>query len=490
MKLIDIYNKIESGSLVTSPDFQRKLVWKKQHKYAFIKTILLNFPFPEVYIASSEVDVESLKAREIVVDGQQRLTTIVEYIKGVGDFKAQKQVTPFDDLSNEEKREILNYSITVKDLKDIGMENIKEVFKRINSTDYSLNLNEVLNAEYGDGEFSMFCKQVIDKKFKPSEETTDIVLDKEIKSKLNTFFIDNAVFSENDVKRMFDVQYIMLITSTILEGNYFGRSTKINSYLQKYNVSFDLYSDVLNSLINSIDIINSLRFSSNSYWFNKANLFTLIIEFNELDVETIHLDLLESKLLDLEKRVDIYFTDEDISMITDDERKYFESARQGSHELAERKHRGKVIRQLINECLIVKETLEIDNTLSNNLEFLKAKNISFSILIPTETGLTKHIMDATSAVREFLKSSEIHDYDKQPFGPDHKKELKGLFVSNEKSEETNISLYRSNGRGDYRIWFSELKSFAKANDELALITKDGIINILNLTNYDCSNLEV
>ncbi len=214
MKLIDVYNKINSGSLVTGPDFQRRLVWKKQHKYAFINTILLNFPFPEVYIASSEVDVENLQAREIVVDGQQRLTTIVDYIKGVGDFKNQKQIISFDDLSIDDKKDFLNYSITVKDLKDIGMDNIKEVFKRINSTDYSLNTNEIINAEYGDGEFSMFAKQIIYSEFIVTEEITDIVLNTADKIKLNSFFTDKSIFSDNDNKRMFDIQYIMLLTST------------------------------------------------------------------------------------------------------------------------------------------------------------------------------------------------------------------------------------------------------------------------------------
>lgn len=82
VKLIELYNKITSGALITGPDYQRKLVWKKQHKYSFIETILLNFPFPEIYIASDEMDIEKLQAREVVVDGQQRLTTIVDYIKG------------------------------------------------------------------------------------------------------------------------------------------------------------------------------------------------------------------------------------------------------------------------------------------------------------------------------------------------------------------------------------------------------------------------
>ena len=100
-----MYNKIEADLLDTSPNFQRKLVWKKQHKYAFINTILLNYPFPEIYIASSEIDVNSLQAKEIVVDGQQRLNAIVDYIKGINDFYNQNKLKAFNELSVLEKKE-------------------------------------------------------------------------------------------------------------------------------------------------------------------------------------------------------------------------------------------------------------------------------------------------------------------------------------------------------------------------------------------------
>ncbi|MCC9018087.1 DUF262 domain-containing protein [Flavobacterium lipolyticum] len=490
MKLIDVFNKITSGALITGPDFQRKLVWKKQHKYAFIKTILLNFPFPEVYIASSEVDVVTLQAKEIVVDGQQRLTTIVDYIKGSGDFANQNQVTPFDELSIDDKKDFLNYSVTVKDLKDIGIDNIKEVFKRINSTDYSLNSNEILNAQFGDGEFSIFCKQIVYKDFEPSEEITDVILDSNTKTKLNSFFEDKKIFSDNDVRRMFDIQYIMLLTSTILEGKYFGRSTRINHYLEKYNGSFDVHQSILDKVIKSIHLIDSLKLSSSSYWFNKANLFTLIIEFSKVDENLIDLDILESKLLELEKKVDVYFTDEDISMISDEERKYFEFARQGSHELAAREHRAKVIRDLITESTAkaegeAKAEIEIEIEIENkNLEMLANHNIDFSILIPTETGLKKSIMDAVSGVREFLKTNDLHNYETQESGPDHKKKLEGYFITDTDKIKTEISLYRSNGRGDFRIWFSDLKSFVSEKEELALLNIEKTIYILNVSRYN------
>jgi hypothetical protein len=486
VKLLDLYNKINSGSLVTSPDFQRNLVWKKQHKYEFIKTILLNFPFPEVYLASTEVDVDNLQAREIVVDGQQRLTTIVDYIKGIGDFKEQNHVTSFDELVIEDKREFLNYSITVKDLKDIGLISIKEIFKRINSTNYSLNSNEIINAEYGDGEFSMFCKQLVDNEFNPSHEITDIVLTEEVRKPILSFLTNRNIFSNNDIKRMYDIQYLMLISSTILEGNYFGRNTKINHYLEKYNKNFDAHLDVLNYLNNSINIIQKLQLPTDGYWYNKANVFTLIIEFHKVNVENIDLNYLESTLLELAKKVDVYFADEDVSLITTDEGKYFEYARQGSHEFAAREHRGKVIQSLIEESKIKAEPI-VDVILRKNIETLNENKINYSILVPTETGLKKSIMDAVSGVRNFLKTNGFNDYDTQELGPDHKVILDCILDSIENKTDSKVSLYRSNGRGDYRIWFTNLNEFAEANNELALINKDGVINVLNLSTIDYTN---
>lgn len=35
-------------------------------------------PFPEIYIAQSGVDIEKLETQEVVVDGQQRLSTIIQ----------------------------------------------------------------------------------------------------------------------------------------------------------------------------------------------------------------------------------------------------------------------------------------------------------------------------------------------------------------------------------------------------------------------------
>jgi len=476
LKIIELYNKIESGLLDTSPDFQRKLVWKKQHKYAFIETILSNFPFPEIYIASSEIDVVSLQSKELVVDGQQRLNAIVDYIKGRNDFQNQRKIPSFDSLTIDVKKEFLNYPVSVKDLKDIGRDNIKEIFRRINSTEYSLNSNEILNAQYGDGEFAIFCKLLAEKDFVTEEEMTDVIIEKEEKDLVTLFFYENNIFSDNDVKRMFNSQYLMLISSTILEGKYFGRNSKINHYLEYYNTEFEEYQVVLKSIINSIKIIKELKLSKDSYWYNKPNLFTLIIELHDVNLKDLSLNKFERNLLDLEEKVDIYFNGDDeadIQLLSADETKFFEVSRQGSHEFASREHRAKVIREFIDNSLSSKD----DNEGNNKFPIA----IDHAILIPTLTGLKKSIMDATSNVREFFKKNQIHDYETQEFGPQNKIILDGYFVNDTEEKLTSISLYRSNGRGDYRIWMSNLNTFAEAEDTLAITVENQKIKIYNLT---------
>jgi len=479
-KIVELYNKLDTGALVTDPDFQRNLVWKKQHKYAFIQTILLNYPFPEVYIASQQIDVDSLTAKEIVVDGQQRLTTIVEYIKGQGDFNAKLPIKKFDELSIPEKKDFLNYPVSVKDLKDLDEETIKQIFKRINSTNYALNSNEILNAEFGGGEFAYFAKQLTDATFDVSSSVTDVIINDIDRSTVVSFFTENNIFSDNDIKRMFNSQYIMLIAATILNGGYFGRSSKVEQYLEEYNSEFLSYNDVLDKILNSISIIKQLNFSSKSYWFNKANLFTLMIELKDENIKSLDLELLESYLLDLEKKVDIYFTSDDeseVSAITEDERRYFELARQGSHELGAREHRRKVIKSIIEKSAIDEE----GNLVQINKEKLEEQGVDFAIIIPTETGLKKNIIDATSTVRAFLKRNDIHDYDIQQNGPNHKVKINGVLVDSDRDEiSTEISLYKSNGRGDCRIWFSGLGNFVIPKDELAIYCVDGVVNILNL----------
>lgn len=349
VKIIELYNKITSGSLETSPpDFQRKLVWKKQHKFYFIETILSNYPFPEVYIASREMDVNNITASEVVVDGQQRLTTIVDYIKGHGDFLDQSKIPSFDSLDINQKKSFLNYLVSVRDLKNIEEDVMKEIFQRINNTEYSLNAIEKINAQYGDSEFIVFCKQLIDSNFNVDSKFTDVIFEPGNREIIVSFILEHEIFSDNDRKRMADLQFMMTLVATLIEGSYFTRNTKAQKYIEEYNDEFISFKNIETLMVKVIYFIKELNFEKGSYWFNKSNFFTLFIEVSKC-VECYHLEKtdIRQKLVDVEEKSRSYFKREEVEL-SSDEKTYFEYAKEAVNEKNVREFRGDFVRKILN----------------------------------------------------------------------------------------------------------------------------------------------
>jgi hypothetical protein len=488
VKIIDLYNKINSEILITRPDFQRKLVWKKQHKYHFIETILWNFPFPEIYIASSEMDVETLTAKEIVVDGQQRLSTIVDYIKGVNDFKEQTKIPPFDSLHVDDKKVFLNYQVSVKDLKDMDVDVIKEIFKRINNTEYSLNAVEKTNAQYGDGEFAIFCKQLVDDTYKVTNDDTDIVLDDKVREMFNVFFTSYEVFNENDRSRMFDLQYAMQLVSTILEPDYYHRNNKVEEYLRTYNSKFDRYQEALDKMVKSISVVSELGLASKSYWFNKANLFTLIVELAKDQSKKLDLVKLETNLRELENKNDLYYSEEDSNLITEEEKKYFEAARQGVNDKGSRLQRAKVVSEIIRISETEPMAIGVSDFVDHNVKVLNQKGYNVVMFSVTKTALEKYNIDAVSSVREFLHVMKVHDFYAQKNGTENKVVKDVKFVLQERTIGVQVSFYKASARGDARIWITELNSLANEQDVIALFVKNNELFISNLSRSNLSDV--
>src|SRR6266566_5369801 len=140
----DILNAIRDGRLIPTPPFQRRLVWTNKDKREFIDTVLKGYPFPEIYTAQGDINLETGTGTELLVDGQQRVTTLQQYFEGsrtlrLGKDTSGKDFPRYAELSDEQKRQFLTYVVVVRNLGQISMEEIKEVFKRINATSYSLN---------------------------------------------------------------------------------------------------------------------------------------------------------------------------------------------------------------------------------------------------------------------------------------------------------------------------------------------------------------
>jgi uncharacterized protein with ParB-like and HNH nuclease domain len=357
-KIIELYNKLKKGELDPSPDFQRKLVWKKPHKFKFIETILLNFPFPEIYIAPGKIDVDTLILKDMIVDGQQRCTTIENYIEGKDVFALTRiPIVKFKDLSKEAKEEFLNYEVSIRYLKNASIDQIKEIFQKINSTEYALNKTERLNAQWGESEFIFFAKQITEKIPDLNVEDVNYKLSDGTRKSLFDFFITKyGVFDENDLKRMLALQYVMTLTATLIENKYFRRNDKVQHYIELYNEEFVDASIIENSLLKTTEFIDSLDLDPKSYWLNKANVFTLIVEISKYDTTKINKDRLSQALkafeLDYKEWTkaeinEMPFTEKSVGQV-----KYFEFSREGVNEVTAREHRGEIVNNIITRNLI------------------------------------------------------------------------------------------------------------------------------------------
>ncbi len=254
-KILELFNMMKSGSLILRPAFQRKLVWNDKHKENFIQTILLELPFPEIYLADGEIDLASQTSKTLVVDGQQRLSTIYQYVTESDEFKIGK-IKRFSELDKEKKTAFYDYNVVVRDLGRISDQSIIEIFQRINSVQYALNAMEIQNALY-EGDYISAAKEIAEK---------------------NKYLKDIEVFSDTDFTRMRDLEFILLIMSTLEEGGYFTGTKEIENYVRKFDSIYPNKNNIVASITAVFELIVDAKLSFDSLWLRKSSFFTLVVE--------------------------------------------------------------------------------------------------------------------------------------------------------------------------------------------------------------------
>lgn len=258
--IADVYHRIKGNQLVLRPDFQRKFVWTHSHQEQFLDTILCGYPFPEIYVCEGEVDVKRLKTSHHVIDGQQRLTTIRNYIEGDHD-RPYTKIQNYEQLTDEQKQSFLSYQIVVRDIGRVDEDTVREIFRRINLTKFKLEDIEIHNAIY-DGEFIQSAKRVL----------------------ANTGLEQFGVFHESEFTRMADLHFVLLVMATVESGGYFAQDREVEPFVAKYNDDYPAKDHMVATLLKVFAIIIDLDLPMDSIWFRKSNFFTLVVEL------ALHLD--------------------------------------------------------------------------------------------------------------------------------------------------------------------------------------------------------
>lgn len=147
----DIVDKIRTGDIDLTPDYQRNDVWgandDKEHKRSrLIESLLLNIPIPVIYFAEQ---AETLKYE--VIDGQQRLNTFDSFLRDgfvLNGLVIRDDVNgkKYSDLDQRDRDEIRKRSIRAIVILNESDEEVKyEVFERLNLGSIQLTPQEIRN---------------------------------------------------------------------------------------------------------------------------------------------------------------------------------------------------------------------------------------------------------------------------------------------------------------------------------------------------------
>lgn len=168
--LITVINEIKAGRLILDAYFQRNLVWRDVHKQDFIKTILLGYPCPQIFISRGSIDVVKMETTACVVDGQQRLNAIKTFIEGAFSIDGRF----YANLSGEEKAEFLKYELAVIELDlDNNDVRVKEIFQRLNRTSNSLTAIEKIASQFAPSEFMLVATHLAGELEFPEDDEGD-----------------------------------------------------------------------------------------------------------------------------------------------------------------------------------------------------------------------------------------------------------------------------------------------------------------------------
>ena len=320
-RLRSILTGVRDGTLVPNPAFQRRLVWSNKHKMAFVETVLVGLPFPEIFIAAGSVNAETGEGTELIVDGQQRVTTLLQYFQGSKDLRLAG-LPAYAELEEQQKIEFLEYEVVVRDLGKLTEDETRNLFYRINSTSYALNAMEVNNARF-DGALKQFCDHLSE----------------------HSFFSEHNVFSAYDAKRMNDVRYCLTLVITVI-STYFNRDAEHETYLEQYNDEFPEAPEVASRLEATFNLIDRMQFDSRSRVWQKADLFTLVCGLFKGWHDQIDVDDASSRLMAFYSDVD-RIAEGQPSIDNRAAAEYFAATRSGTNDRSSRVRRGRVIEELL-----------------------------------------------------------------------------------------------------------------------------------------------
>ena len=163
-----LVKKIRKNLIKLDPDYQRRHRWNIETSSRLIESLILNIPIPLIYLSQDvdvDVEVEDEGTRYSVIDGQQRLTAIVEFLSNKF---ALEGLETLEELNNSYYKDLPSFLIrrleerTIKCLRidsTVDSQVKYDIFERLNSGSVKLEAQELRNAVHR-GAFNTMLKEL------------------------------------------------------------------------------------------------------------------------------------------------------------------------------------------------------------------------------------------------------------------------------------------------------------------------------------------
>lgn len=263
--ILEIYQKIKSKKLQLSPEYQRRVIWDKKKKTAFIESLFMGIVVPPIYVV--EIPGEDILDGTTyeVVDGKQRLSTIDSFVRNelelypkaleyYKDWFGNKKFIDIKDGYLELTNEMLSSVLDIYVITANSPEFTKyDIFSRLNKGAEPLKVNEIRKAIY--------------------RSATLKVIDDYVNNNVKTEEY-KKLFSPNDIKRYEDygrfyrsiAYYVNTdFQSKVVKGYNSRPREMINDVL--YNIQKKSIS-IPNSIVNDIicNTIELLKYFKENSW--------------------------------------------------------------------------------------------------------------------------------------------------------------------------------------------------------------------------------
>ncbi|AIG77352.1 Hypothetical protein AJAP_22485 [Amycolatopsis japonica] len=249
----------KSGELILRPEYQRKIVWPDRAKVSLMETILLGYPIPEIYLSyETTPDGEQTAS---VVDGQQRLTALLEFIKNkytldgleAGSLREKFEGKYFKDLPDEVRQEFFQYRFPIRRLSNLADEFVRAVFARVNRVNMVLTEQELRNALLP-GPFSDFLKDCA----------------------THSISRVSGVFSGERRNRGGDLEFFAEVFGTCIFG-LSNKKAELNERYDKISADFEDYRDRSEEFVRLLDFLSgTVKWAGRTRWSNIVDMFTLL----------------------------------------------------------------------------------------------------------------------------------------------------------------------------------------------------------------------